>query len=328
MKNSTSGFSLFSQIFQAKYSLVWVLLIMFIYFSVTSSTFTKGSNLLEILRQSGISAILFLGLTWIIAAGEIDLAFFDVTALVSVLVAYFLKNHYSLTSSIILAFAGGMAFGVASGYFIGYLKFPALITTIALGAMAKSLANTVAEGCPIYISRGEILRKTVFGDIFGIPTLFIAALALYGIGRYIQERTVTGQHIFALGENRMACKTAGIKEEKVIFYLFLLSEGLASIAGILLSGWMSSGNPEFGASYFLDALTAVFLGSLIIKAGIPNVIGTLIGILILGILVNGVTLLGAPLYVWLIVKGALLVAGIIIVTVSRYKKQVPGILRL
>ncbi len=183
----------------------------------------------------------------------------------------------------------------------------------------------MGHGAVIHITKtGGVIFRLVYGSIFGIPLLFIVTLSIYLICRYLQDRTTTGQHLYALGENRQATQEAGIKEGKILMSLFILSALLASIGGILLTATVSSGNPKIGASYFLDGLTVVYLGAMIIKAGQPNVIGTLIGVIILSILGNGLTLLGEYFFVGNIVKGFLLVFGVVVVTFNRQKKLTDG----
>ena len=301
---------------------------MVLFFSVVSDVFRSPDNLLEILRSSAITSILVLGLTWIVATGEIDLSFPETAAFTSIVTAYVVKAGMPLGAAVAIAFVAGSMVGALNGILIGYLRFPALITTIALASIAKATAHTLAKGQPIYIPTTKVIHTIVYGTVFGIPILFILALVVYIICRFIQDKTVTGQHLYALGENRQATKEAGINEERTLFFFYLLSACLASIGGILMTATLSSGNPEIGGSFFLPGLTVVFLGALIIKAGKPNVIGTFIGSILLAVLVNGLTHLGAPRMADLIVKGSLLVIGIIVVTLSSSRKRIPGVMDL
>jgi ribose transport system permease protein len=316
------------RLFQAQYGLIWVLFALVAFFSVVSTTFRTPANLLEVLRASAVLSIMVLGLTWIVATGEIDLSFPEIAALSSLVTAFLIKIGWPLYAAVALAFVAGALVGVVNGYLVGFLKFPALITTIAMSSLAKASAHTLGKGQPIYIPTTKIIYTFAYGTVFGLPVLWLTALAVYLICRFIQDRTCTGQHLYALGENRKATQEAGINESRTLFYFFILSASLASIGGILMTATLSSGNPEIGGFFFLDGLTAVFLGALIIKAGKPNVLGTFIGSVILSVLVSGLTLLGAPRMASLIVKGGLLVLGIFIVTRSSPKKRIPGAIQL
>jgi ribose transport system permease protein len=305
-----------------------VLFLLVAFFSVVSATFRTPENLLEVLRASAVISVMVLGLTWIVATGEIDLSFPEVAAFASLLSAYLIKIGCPLYGAVALAFMAGTLIGVLNGYLVGYLKFAALITTIATSSLAKASAHTLGKGQPIYIPTTKVIYGFVYGTVFGVPVLWITALMVYILCRFIQDKTTTGQHLYALGENRKATQEAGINEHRTLFYFFILSASLASIGGILMTATLSSGNPEIGGFFFLDGLTAVFLGALIIKAGKPNVLGTFIGSVILSVLVSGLTLLGAPRMASLIVKGVLLVLGIFIVTWSSPKKRIPGAVQL
>jgi len=315
-----------SKLFQAQYGLIWVALIMMAVFAIASPTFRTPGNLLEILRQSGLLAIMVIGLTWIAATGEIDVSYGDIAAFTGIMTAVFLKAGLSWPFTFLLAVGLGSIFGVLSGILVVYFKFPPLIATLAVGSgLAKSIARWISSGAVIHISNPPgVVYQIVYGTFYDIPILFIITLAIYLICRELQDKTTTGQHLYALGENRQATQEAGISERKILMSLYVLSALLASIAGVLLTAMVASGNPNIGGSYFLDGLTVVFLGAMIIKAGQPNVIGTLIGVIILSTLGNGLTLMGEYFFVGNIVKGILLVFGVIVVTLARKRRQVEG----
>lgn len=308
--------------FQVKYGVIWVLALMMVFFALTSEVFRTPDNLLEILRQSAISAIVVLGLTWIVASGEFDVAFADIVALTSVITAWLLRDGYPLAVAVAAALAAGTLLGLLSGALVGYLRYQPLITTIAISGMAKALAAILGKAAPIYITTPTVVHQIVFGTVLGIPLLFITALAIYVFAGYLQDRTTTGQHLYALGENRVATQEAGIRGPRIIFSFYVLSGVLTAVAGVLLTGQVASGQPFIGGSFFLDGLTAVFLGSLVVRVGQPNVVGTLVAVVLLQVLGNGLTHLGLPHYIGSITKGALLILGVVIVTVSRYRHGV------
>lgn len=321
MSQNDKRFSI-NTIFQPQYGLIWVLLLMMLVFSAFSETFRSVDNLLEILRQSGITAILVVGLTWIVATGEIDVSFPYVAAFSTIITAFCLKAGLSWEVACVLAVLSGTIFGLISGFLVVFLKFPSLIATIATMTMARSVASIISSGKHIHIGRtGGFVYELVYGTIFSIPILFIITLVVYLLCRYLQDSTTTGQHLYALGENRQATLESGIKERKILMSFFILSAALSAFGGVLLTAQLNSGNPNIGGKFFIDGMTVVFLGAMIIKAGQPNVIGTLIGVIILSVLSNGLTLLGIPFYVGTIVKGTLLVFGIVVVTYAKYRRR-------
>lgn len=319
----SNGFGL-NQILKPHFALIWLLFVMVVGFSITSNAFRTPDNLLEILRSSGIYAILVLGLTWVVAIGELDVSFASVAALVSMVTAYSMKLGLPMGVVLILAFATGIAVGIINGIMVSYMKIPSLIATIATGFTATALAKVLGEGKPILITSGsKVVYGFVYGKLFGVPVLFLTALAIYLACRFLQDRTTMGQHLYALGENRQATQEAGINVSRIVFFYFVLSSLMAAIAGILVTAQFGSGQHEIGGgnAVMIEGFTAVFLGAMVIKAGKPNVIGTLIGVIILTVLVNWITLLGLPTFIVWLTRGMLLLVGVTIVTLSSYQKK-------
>jgi ribose transport system permease protein len=196
----------------------------------------------------------------------------------------------------------------------------ALIATIGIATIAKSCAYIIGKGSPIYLQRiNPGVEFLVYGKIAQIPVLFIIVLVLYLIASFLQNQTKLGQYLYALGENRQAAMEAGIPEKPIIYSFYILSATLAAAGGVMQLASFTSGQPNFQGSYFVDGLTAVFLGALVIKAGKPNVIGTLIGAILIMVLGNGLTLLGVPFYVGIIIKGLLMLLGVAVIAVSRHQ---------
>ena len=331
MKRAVSNGFRLGQLFQPQFGLIWLLFAMVLVFSITSNAFRAPENLLEILRSSGIYAILVLGLTWVVATGEFDVSFPSVAALVSMVTAYLIKIGLPIGVIVILALAVGTLVGIINGLMVSYLKIPSLIATIATGFTATAIAKVMGEGKPIFIAvQSKIVYGFVYGKIFGIPVLFLTALIIYLACRFLQDRTIMGQHLYALGENRQATQEAGINASKIVFYYFILSSVMSAIAGILVTAQFGSGQHEIGGgnAIMIEGFTAVFLGAMVIKTGKPNVIGTLIGVIILTVLVNWITPLGLPTFIVWLTRGALLLVGVTIVTLSGYQRKVMGKLQI
>ncbi len=298
--------------------LLWVLALLVVFFSTQSTAFWSIDNVMEVLRSCGIIALMVLGVTWIVASGEADISFPDIAALSSMLTAILVKNGMIWGAATLVAVLAGGVFGVLSGTLITKFRFPALIATIAVGSIAKAVANMINKGQPLYLmSIDPTVQFLVYGKFAGIPVLFVVVAVVYLVAAFIQDFTTTGQHLYALGENRKASLEAGIKEHRIILSFYTLSALLASFSGVLLAASFSSGQPRIGGSFFIDGLTTVFLGAMVVKAGKPNVIGTLIGAVIIAVLTNGITLMGIPYYVGSIIKGILMIAGVAVIVLAR-----------
>jgi ribose transport system permease protein len=317
MKNLRSTLA---RMFEPQYLLIWVLALMVVIFSILSPAFRTRANLVEILRSACINAVLVLGLTWIVAMGEIDVTFPDVAAFGSMVTALGVMNGLSWGLAILLGLLASSIWGILNGVLINVFKVRALIATIGIATIAKSCAYIIGGGNPIYLQIiNPGVQFLVYGKIAQIPVLFMIVLVLYLIANFLQNQTKLGQYLYALGENRQAALEAGIPEKPIIYSFYILSATLAAAGGVLQLTSFSAGQPNFQGSYFVDGLTAVFLGALVIKAGKPNVIGTLIGAILIMVLGNGLTLLGVPFYVGIIIKGLLMLLGVAVIAYSRYR---------
>lgn len=317
MKKLISGFT---RVFEPQYILIWVLVLMVLFFSIESPAFRTRANLVEILRSACINAVLVLGLTWIVAMGEIDVTFPDVAAFSSMVTALGVMNGLPWGLAILIGLLTSALWGLINGVLINVFKVRALIATIGITTIAKASAYIVGKGGPIYLpSINPGVQFLVYGKIAEIPVLFLIVLAIYIVASFLQNQTKLGQYLYALGENRQAALEAGIPEKMIIYSFYLLSAILAAGGGVLQLASFTAGQPNFQGSYFVDGLTAVFLGALVIKAGKPNVIGTLIGAILIMVLGNGLTLLGVPFFVGIIIKGLLMLLGVAVIAISRYR---------
>lgn len=309
------------KLFAIQYVFLWILLGLMLYFSYASPTFRDVDNLLEIARSSVVNAVLVLGLTWIVAAGEFDVTFPDIAALASMITAWCVTSGYSWSVAIVVALAGAVLFGLLSGVLINVFRFPSLIATIGVATLAKSTAYLIGNGGPIYLARVDpTVEFIVYGDVAGIPVLVLIIMSIFLVANFIQNRTKLGQYLYALGENRQAALQAGIQEKPIIYSFFVLSAVMAGAGGVLLVATFTSGQPNYQGTYFIDGLTAVFLGAMVIRIGKPNVMGTIIGAVFIMVIGNGLTLLNTPFYYSLIIKGFLMVLGVIIIAFSQSER--------
>ncbi|MDP7286440.1 MAG: ABC transporter permease [Phycisphaerae bacterium] len=310
-----------ASLFRPQYVLLWVFFAMLVLFCVAAPSFRSASNLIRAVKSSSVIAVMVLGLTWIVASGEIDVSFPSVAGLASVVTALLIKNDVPWIVAPLIAIAAGTLFGLLSGFLIAVFRCPSLIATIAIGSIATGAACILAGGyAPVRLSSTVGLIKTLGSGGMGVQLGWIAiVLAGYLAFKYIQDHTTTGQHLYALGENRQASLEAGIREKKTIISFFSLSAMLASCGGVIWVLFYAQGVPRMEGTVFIDGMTAVFLGALVVKAGKPNVIGTFIGAIFLAVLTNGLTPIGLEDYYGSMIKGALMIFGVVIIAISKYK---------
>lgn len=305
-------------IFRSNLILVWILILMVVVFSIKSDTFLTRDNIMEIFRSCGMLSLMVLGVTWVVAMGEIDIAFPQTASLASMVVAFCLARGFSWPTAIAAGILVGLPLGLLAGFLITKFRFPAIIASIAVGQMGGAIANMIHNGQPLYISAiTPAMNFFVYGIIASVPFLFIVIVCIYAFTTWIQDHTTTGQHLYALGENRKAALEAGINEERVIMSFFALSALLASTSGVILAASFTSGQARLGDTFFIDGLTAVFLGAMVVKMGKPNVIGTLLGAIIIAALTNGLTMLNVPFYVGSVLKGIMMICGVATIIIAK-----------
>jgi len=308
-------------LFRPQYMLIWVFLAMVVYFCLAAPSFLSALNLIRAVKSSSVVAMMVLGLTWIAASGEIDVSFPSVAGFSSVVAALAVENGLPWIAAAAIAITAGTFFGFVSGYLVAVFRCPSLIATIAMGSIATGAACVVVGGyAPVRLTSTVGLVDILGSGGIVVQLIWIAiVLGVYLAFYYIQDHTTTGQHLYALGENRQASLEAGIREKKIIISFFSLSAMLASCGGVVWVLFYAQGVPKMKGAVFIDGMTAVFLGALVIKAGKPNVIGTFVGAVFLAVLTNGLTPIGLPDYVGSMIKGALMIFGVVIIAISKYK---------
>ncbi len=293
-----------------RYGLAALLGLLILAFAVLRPSFASPGNLTGLATSASVSAIMFLGLTWVLAAGEIDVSFVSVATLANMLVAGLVNAGHGWSLSCAVAVGASIVVGVINGILVAYLGLSALVVTIATGGIASALAAGIGLGSSIAITDTGFVGEFVTARLGPVPVVVLLALALYALAWYGQEKLVIGRYIYALAQNRRAVIEAGVPASRLLAMLYVFDAVMSGFAGILLTAQLSSGQPSLADSLFLDGLTAVLLGGVAIKFGKPNVVGTGIGVLILDVLVRGGALLGWIDSEFQIIKGALLLAGI------------------
>lgn len=293
----------------------WLLLALLacvVVFTAMRPQMIESGNIATVLRSASIMAVMVLGLTWVIAAGKIDVSFMQIAALANMTAAGLLASGAGWTVAAACGVAIGAVMGLVNGVLVGHMRLSPLIATIATGGICGSMAAAIGRGTSIRIVDAGPLGDLLTATVGPIPLIAIAAGLLYLLGWWLQERLTFGHYIYAVEQNEEALIDVGVRANRLIIVLFVISGICSSIAGVLLAASLSSGQPMIGASYFIDGLTAVLLGGLMIRIGRPNVLGTMTAVLLLAVLVSGGALLGWPDYQRQIIKGVLLFAGVII----------------
>ena len=293
-----------------EFILLVVLLVLGTIFSLLTDTFLTIPNILNVLLQISIIAILGFGVTIIIISAGIDLSLGSVMALVGMGTAAILTSS---TPSIFLAILGGLLIGGIVGFINGitvaYIHLPAFIATLAMMSIARGVALVVTNAIPIY-NLPESFLFLGSGFLWGIPTPIYVMISLYFILDFILRKTKFGRYTYAIGGNEEATRLSGINIKRYKLLVYVVGGICTGVAGILFTARLGSGQPTAGVGYELDAITAAILGGTNLFGGSGNLIGTLIGAFVMGVINNGQALLNISSYVQNIVRGIIVILAV------------------
>lgn len=309
-KSSTSILSKLSTTFKGQGSAAIGLVIIFAIMSIAAPKFLTVDNLINVARQTSINAILAVGMTFVIITGGIDLSVGAVIALVGTFWATTVVNYNApIWVGIILALAIGGLLGVVKGAIISTQKLPPFIVTLAMLTIISGASFVFTGGRPISVNT-DAFKMIGRGYIGPIPIPVIIMVIVVVAGHFILKKTDFGRHVHAVGGNEEAARLCGVKVTKVIVKVYALAGVLTALAGIILSSRLASGSPTVGDGAELDAIAAVVLGGTNMMGGSGSIIGTCIGVGIIGILGNGLNLLNVSSYNQMIVKGCVMLFAI------------------
>lgn len=286
-----------------------------------------AGNVATILKSFSIMAVMVLGVTWVFAAGKIDVSFMQVAALSNMTCAYCLANGWGWMSAIAAALSAGLVIGVINGWLVAVMRLPALIVTIAMAGFCASIAAALGKGTVIRIAgSGPLsgLLEPAAGQ--SVPLIVLPVVLISFIGWFVQERLALGRYIYAMGTNESAVRSVGVPVTRIMIYLYVLSAMCAALAGVMLAESLSSGQPLIGGPFLINGLTVVLLGGMMVRIGRPNILGTLTATLFIGVLFSGAALLGLPDYQRQIIQGTLLLVGLVVAVVAarQHKAAVGG----
>lgn len=306
-----------------KYAIILILFGMIALLSImTGGTFLQAQNLINVVRQMSVIAMLAIGLTVVIISTGIDLSVGSIVALSAVVASSLAQQpdatnlmYPGLNLPVVVAVAAGLLVGAAAGFTNGFLiakfRIAPFIATLGMMTAARGLALIYSDGRPIskldpgfnFLGQGELL---------GVPVPIIL-LAVVALGAHlILNNTRFGRHVYALGGNEQAARVSGINLSRVKIGIYTFSGLLAGLGGMILAGRIGSGNPQLGTGSELDAITAAVIGGTSFSGGIGTVWGTLVGALIIGSLNTGLDLLNVSPFMQQVVKGVIIVLAIII----------------
>lgn len=283
-----------------------IMVILFITFSLFIPNFFHPGNLNNILRQAGMLALVAIGQCFVILIGGIDLSQGSVMGFTGVITAILLAQNVPFIFGILIGLGIAFALGVINGYLISYVNVPAFVATFGMGGMALGLALVITEGRVVW-GFPETIRLLHDTEIFGISILFLIVGLVYAISFWILRYTRFGTSIYAIGGNKTSAYLSGINVKKNAMLCYGISGCLAGFAGMMLVARMNSARAIMGSGYEFEAIAAVILGGTNRLGGKGGAWETLVGVMIIALVKNGLNLIGVSLYLQLVVLGLVLV---------------------
>ena len=285
------------------------LLALCVFLSVTTNTFLNEKNFWTVLRQVCQNALLAFGMTSVLIVGGIDLTVGSVFGTSGVAIVIMLNSGVPLLPAFLIALALGTFIGLINGSIIAYTGMPAFIVTLSMQQVIRGIAFLITNG------RAVGSKHAVFNSIgnaywMGIPAPIFFVVVVMIILYIILYLTKLGRRMYAVGGNVNAARFSGIRIPRIIISAYMISGTLAALSGIIHASRMYSGQPSAGEGYESDAIAASVLGGVSFTGGVGTIGGVLIGVLVIGVLNNGLNLLKVSSYVQMVIKGVVIIAAV------------------
>jgi len=289
-----------------------VLVLLCVYLSFTQDIFFTWNNWLTILEANAVVLVVAVGLTFVLLNGGIDLSLGGIMALNGVIMSELIVNGWSTWVAILAVIALATLCGFLNGILIGKVGLSFLVVTLGTGQAFRGIAQVRTGGQTQSLFEVSLIRRINEGEVLGIPWLVWISLAMLGIGIVVLRYTGFGRMVYACGGNREAARLAGINVTAVAITVFVIAGALAGLASVMDSSRLLGASPTAATGIELTAAAAVLLGGTSFMGGRGTLLGTLLGVLFLGVLSNGITLAGISPFWYGIVSGVVLIAAVLL----------------
>jgi ribose/xylose/arabinose/galactoside ABC-type transport system permease subunit len=315
--------------FISKHMLEVILVLLILIMSLTTRGFLTVSNLLNILRNMSLQGCIAFGMTMVIIAGEIDLSIGSTVALTGVIIGLtcgklagsgIMPMEAAAVAGILLSFIAIGLIGLFNGWLLSRFKMPSFIITLAMMNVLYGIAAIISNGFPV-TSLPSWYNVFGAGRIFNIiPVPAVILIVVFAICYVIMNHTIFGRSVYAVGGNAEAARLSGINVKKVKIIVMIVVQICSAISGILVSSQVMSGAFSFGKGWEMTAISSVIIGGASLSGGIGRVSRTMVGLIFLGVIINGMTLLNVNEYAQYVVRGLLILIAVLINTIQTQKK--------
>nr|WP_325196376.1 ABC transporter permease [uncultured Oscillibacter sp.] len=318
------------RLFTRRYATALFGVLLFVIFSFASENFCTWSNLMIMLRSMSMLCICALGFTFVMAAGGFDMSLGNASGLVNMVFVYTLIASRNLLLGLLAALAVGLAVGLVNGMLSGFIGLPDFIATYAVGSVAYGIKMLISRGNPTTIPKdiglpqltftiGQGRIKFIGGLTIPVPVIIMVVFCVVVV--FILKKTPLGRRIYAIGGNRVASQYGGINVKKYRMITFLFSGVFLAVASVIQTSRLGSGQPLAGEDFMMDTIAAVYLSTTMFGEGEPTPEGTIVGVFIITMLTNGMTMLGLEYYFQYITKGVVVILAVLMSIVQASKAR-------
>lgn len=295
-----------------RYSIFFLFLCLVIILSIASPYFLQLRNIINVVRQITIIAIMAIGMTIIIISGGIDLSVGSVLAVGGVVAAILIKKTaMPIWTAALLGIASGGVLGLVNGMIIAFFKVPPFVSTLSMMTMARGVAYLLTGGRAL-IGLDKRFLLLGQGSVGFMPIMVIVLIIVAVLSALVLNLTKFGRHIYAAGGNEEAALLSGVNLISLKCRVYVIIGLLSGLAGVVLASRIDSAQPHAGLGYELDVIAATVVGGTRLTGGVGTIMGTIVGALIIGVIANGLNLLNVSPYYQMIARGAIIVGAIIV----------------
>ena len=303
-----------------KYAIYIVFVVVCVLLAIVEPAFVSKGNILNVLRQISITGYIAVGMLMVIITGGIDLSAGVMVGLCASIGADFAHTGQNPIVGVLVGVGLGALCGAISGGLISYLKLPAFIATLGVKLMVNGAALVYTDGHPTTnLSEGFLFIGG--GSILGIPVPVWILVICLAVGGFLLKCTKFGRYVYAIGGNELAAQLSGVNVKLVKLAVYVLSGLFAGLSGVVLASRVSAGSPVAGLNYEMDAITICVIGGCSLSGGSGTIGGTIAGMLLIGVITNGMNLMNISSYWQLIVKGVIIVLAVIFDMYSKKRKS-------
>ncbi|MBC5649101.1 ABC transporter permease [Christensenella tenuis] len=301
--------------------IVIVLVALVVVIGISNSNFFSQENIINVLRSTSYIFIIGIAMTFVLITGGLDLSVGSVMAVGGILAALAATNGIPLIPSMLIGFAFGAAVGIVNGLLVVKLNIPSLIVTLGMMYVCDGLSLIITQGTPVYPLPDDF-KQMGQGSVGIIPNVVVVAAVLAVIGAFVLKKTQYGRSVYAVGGNRETARLSGIDTNKVQISVYVLSGIAAALTGILMAGRLNSAQPSAGNNYELKVIAAAVIGGTSMFGGSGNILGTLIGALLMTVIENGMLLMKLSAYWQSLIVGVIMVFA---VGLDQYRRKRLGL---